>query len=306
METANAMNYKQNKLALALKSGKSYNVGVIVPRLNRNFFSTVINGIEDELYPHGYHVIICQTYDLKEREIDNINTLLNAQVDGIFMSISNATTENSELKRIVDKNVPLIFFDRKKDIDGVSSVVINDFEGGYIATEHLIKTGCKNIVHLAGDKSLDIYKNRLEGYRQALLDYHLVYDENNVIEAPSKVEAGQKVVDQILDLKKVPDAIFSSSDFVALGVIQELRSRGYKIPDDISVVGFSNEPFTKFLELTISSVDQAPYNMGKIAAQVFLEKIADSSKKIEKKVVLTPTLLIRKSSAKKVEQKDSV
>lgn len=303
LDTAREMNYKQNKLALALKSGKSYNVGVIVPRMNRNFFSTVINGIEDELYPHGYHVIICQTYDLKEREIDNINTLLNAQVDGIFMSISNAMTEKSHLERIIAKNVPLIFFDRKKDMPGVSSVTINDFLGGYIATEHLIKTGCKTIVHLAGDRSLEIYKNRCEGYKQALKDNHLNFDKNYVIEAPSKVEAGRNVVDELLKLEKMPDAIFSSSDFVALGVIQELKLRGFDIPNDISVVGFSNEPFTKFLELSISSVDQSPYEMGKIAAQVFLEKIADSDKKIEKKVVLTPELLIRKSSTKSIDEK---
>ncbi|HEX9151528.1 MAG TPA: LacI family DNA-binding transcriptional regulator, partial [Flavobacterium sp.] len=179
LETAALMNYKQNKLALALQSGKSGNIGVIVPRIDSNFFASVIRGIEDELQPEGYHVIICQTHEDEKREIENINTLLNAQVDGILMSVSNVSKENDTvIKRVVEKNVPLIFFDRKKNIDGVSSVTINDFEGGYLATKHLIEEGCTKIAHLTGDQSLEIYENRNKGYKQALLDSGITFDEN--------------------------------------------------------------------------------------------------------------------------------
>ena len=115
LETAAKMNYKQNRLALALRSGKSNNVGVIVPRIDSNFFASIIRGIEEELYPEGYHVIICQTHEDEKRELENMNTLLNAQVDGILMSISDVTNENNNfIKRLVDKKIPLIFFDRKK------------------------------------------------------------------------------------------------------------------------------------------------------------------------------------------------
>ena len=128
IKTAASMNYKQNKLALALKSGKSNNVGVIVPRIDSNFFASVIRGIEEELHPEGYHVIICQTHEDEKREIENINTLLNAQVDGILMSISNVSSEKEHaIKRVLSEKVPLVFFDRKMNIDGVSSVTINDF-----------------------------------------------------------------------------------------------------------------------------------------------------------------------------------
>lgn len=298
-KTATSMNYEQNKLALALKSGKSNTVGVVVPRIDRNFFSSVIHGIEEELYMHNYHVIIAQTYDQEDREVENINALLNAQVDGIFMSVSKNTQDIKHLKRIQNKNVPLIFFDRRKLLDGVSSVTINDFEGGYIATKHLIDEGCKHIAHIAGDQTIEIYKDRFEGYKQALIDCGLPFQDDYVLEASSNIDEGKKAIKKLLKLPTPPDAVFSSSDYAALGAIQELRSRGISIPDAFAVVGFSNEPFTKFMELSITTVDQTPIEMGKMAAKVFLEQVKNSGTvTIEKKVVLKPELKIRKSSLK--------
>jgi len=299
-DTAKEMNYEQNKLALALKSGKSYNVGVIVPRIDSNFFASVIRGIEEELYPKGYHVIICQTHDQKSVEMENINSLLNAQVDGILMSISNSgPEENQSFDRLLKKNVPLIFFDRKKEIEGVSSVTIDDFKGGYQATQHLIDQGCKRIAHLSNNRKVQIFKNRYLGYKQAIIDNGLEFDENLVIETMSKVDEGIKSTKLLLEMEMPPDAIFSSSDFVALGAIQEIKSRGIKIPEEICIVGFANEPFTGFMELSITSVDQSPVEMGRIAAQVFLEEVTNSKKvKTEKQVILTPELMIRKSSLK--------
>jgi DNA-binding LacI/PurR family transcriptional regulator len=300
LETAEKMKYRQNRLAQALKSGKSNNVGVIVPHINRNFFSNVIRGIEEELNPHGYHVIICQSYNIESKEMENINTLLNAQVDGILMSISNVSSKFDEIiNRILKKGVPLIFFDRKKDIDGVSSVTINDFEGGYKATQHLIDQGCNQIAHLTYDRSIEIYKERYNGYKQALMDNGIKLNDSYIIETTNKIEDGIEAAKKLLKLKNPPDAIFSSSDFIALGAIQLLRSRGIKIPEDFCVVGFSNEPFTDFMETPITSVDQFPLDMGKIAAKVFLDQIKDGGKvKIENKVVLAPKLLIRKSSCR--------
>lgn len=303
-ETSREMNYKPNKVALALKSGKSKTIGVIVPWINRSFFSNVIRGIEDELRPFGYHVIICQTYDDQEREIETISTLIDARVDGILMSISNAIndTEGSQLKHInsiLKHHIPLIFFDRKRDVEGVSSVTIDDFEGGYKATEHLIKLGCMRIAHLTIDCSLEIYQQRYEGYKQALADYDIPYDDDYFLSTiDNSTDAGRTATEKLIKLASPPDAIFASSDFVALGAIQELRERGIRIPDDFCVSGFSNEPFTKFLELSITSVDQFPLEMGKKAAQVFLEQVTGDLSIQPKKVVLHPHLIIRASSMK--------
>lgn len=301
METAARMNYKQNKLAAALRSGKSNNVGVIVPRIDSNFFASAIRGIEEELYPHKYNVIICQTHEDEKREIENINTLINAQVDGILMSISNMSSENDRvIEKVLGKKVPVIFFDRKKNINGISSVTIDDFGAAYAATKHLIEEGCSKIAYLTGDRSLEIYENRFNGYKKAILDFGLEYKEEYVIPTKSNVEAGKLAVTKLLQLEDKPDAIFSSSDFAALGAIEELKEQGIRIPEDFCVFGFGNEPFTKFMELSISTVDQCTMEMGKIAAQVFLEQINNTDNfKIEKKVVLTPQLLIRKSSSRK-------
>jgi LacI family transcriptional regulator len=305
METAKKMNYEQNRLALALKSGKSHNVGVIVPRIDSNFFASIIRGIEDELSPHGYHTIICQTHEIENREIENINALLNAQVDGILMSISKTNKDIDHLKRVLKKNVPLIFFDRKKNIDGVSSVTINDFEGGYNATKHLIDQGCRKIAHFSGDQSIEIFTERYAGYKQALLDNGLSLNEDFVIKTKSDITEGTIAMKKLLEMKNPPDALFSSSDFSALGAIQEIIAQGLTIPKDFCVVGFANEPFTKFMELSITSVDQSPLEMGKMTAKVFLEQVNNTENfKIEKKVVLKPELKIRKSSSKKQFQKN--
>ncbi|MDT0645155.1 LacI family DNA-binding transcriptional regulator [Zunongwangia sp. F260] len=301
-KTAAEMNYKQNRLAQALKSGRTNNIGVIVPYINRSFFSSVIRGIEEELRPHGYHVIICQSHEEASNEVEQINTLLNTQIDGIFMSVSKTTQNSDHIKKVLEENTPLVFFDRKMEISGVSSVVIDDFKAGYMVTEHLIQQGCTRIAHLSGESNLEIYKYRHEGYCAALKEHGLKYVPEYVIKANSKIESGIEAVEQLWSLDIKPDAVFAAGDYVALGAIQELKNRKIRVPEDVCVAGFSNEPFTKYMELPITSIDQTPQLMGKIAAQVFLEQVQeDQTLTIEKKVVLPPELFVRDSSDRSVK-----
>lgn len=296
------MDYKQNNLAKALKSGETKTVGVIVPYINTNFFSSVIRGIEEELSPHGYRVIICQSHDDADIEKKQLNTLLHTQVDCIFISISKNTSDLDYVKKIIDTtNTPIIFFDRKKDIQGISTITIDDHKGAYQATEHLINEGYKNICHLSGDQNLEIYQNRLNGYISALKDHNLPVIQENIINTGSSIEEGINAMKNLWKRKVKPDAIFSASDFTALGVCKEIKNLKLKMPQDIGVIGFSNEPFTQFMELSISSVDQTPVMMGKVSGNVFLESIKDnfSGITIEKKLVLTPMLQIRQSSSRK-------
>lgn len=302
VKAAKEMDYKQNNLAKALKSGETKTVGVIVPYINTNFFSSVIRGIEEELSPHGYRVIICQSHDDAAIEKKQLNTLLHTQVDCIFISISKNTSDVEYLKKVVSTtNTPIIFFDRKKDVPGISTITIDDHKGAYLATEHLINEGYKNIYHFSGDQNLEIYQNRLSGYKSALTAYKLPVIEENIINTGSSIEEGINAMKSVWKRKIKPDAIFSASDFTALGVCKEIKNLGLEMPKDIGVIGFSNEPFTQFMELSISSVDQTPVMMGKVSGNVFLESIKDnfSGITIEKKLVLSPMLCIRQSSKRK-------
>lgn len=270
--------------------------------MGRQLFSSVIRGLEEELSPHGYRVIICQSHDDAAIEKKQLNTLLHTQVDCIFILISRNTSDMEYVKKILSTtNTPIIFFDRKKDIPGISTITIDDHKGAYQATEHLIQQGYKNICHFAGDQNLEIYQNRLNGYLDALKDYKLPVIKENIINTGSSIEEGISAMKSLWKRKVKPDAIFSASDFTALGACKEIKNLKIKIPEDIGVIGFSNEPFTQFMELSISSVDQTPVLMGKISGNVFLESIKDNSSgiSIEKKLVLTPTLHIRQSSKRK-------
>lgn len=301
LATAKELNYKQNTLAQALKSGKTNNVGIIVPYINSNFFSSVIRGIEEELSLHGYHVIICQSHEDVDLERKQLNTLLNAQVDGIFMSVSKTTQDISHIEAAKESNIPIIFFDRKKDIKGTSTVTIDDYKAGFEATEHLIKQGCKKICHLSGDLRLEIYQNRYKGYVDALRENNLRVRKDFIIPIESSIQGGVDAINALWSLPVQPDGIFSASDYAALGACQQLKKQKINIPNDVAIIGFSNEPFTQYMELPISSIDQTPDIMGKISAQVFLEYMNEnfSGITIEKKVVLKPKIYIRKSSKRK-------
>ena len=167
--------------------------------------------------------------------------------------------------------------------------------------ENFIKQGCKNIFHFAVDLNLEIYQNRLNGYKQALIDYKFNVKEENIIYTGSSIDAGIEVIKKLWKGNNITDAIFSASDSTVLGVCQELKKQKIKIPEEVAVIGFSNEPFTQFMELPMSSVDQTPVLMGNMAGQVFLDHIKDNSwgVSIEKKVVLAPKIIIRKSSKRK-------
>lgn len=302
VETAKQMNYKQNKLALALKSGHSMVVGVVVPFINRSFFSTVIRGIEEELKPLGYHVIICQTGQDASAEQENIHALLDAQVDGVFLSTSLGREESrAHLNHVLEQDKPLIFVDRCVEVTDASAVVIDDFKGAYQATSHLIDQGCRNIVHFAGDRKFDIYENRFLGYKAALKDHGIRVDlKRYVIHTDSVIENGRKAIARLLRDGIVFDAVFSASDFAAIGAYLELEEQGIGIPDQVALVGFGNEPFIKYTRPSISSVDQSPLEMGHRAAQLFLHRIKQKDDELVSEHIVLPAVLhIRNSSKKK-------
>ncbi|RAW00040.1 LacI family DNA-binding transcriptional regulator [Pseudochryseolinea flava] len=297
-KAAQKLNYQPNHIAAALRNGRSNIIGVIVPTADRSFFSSVIRGIEEVANSAKYNVMICQTYDSYEKEIASIDALLNARVDGIIVSYSKSTLNFDHYNRVKERGIPLILFDRSNDELEVSHVVIDDFLGAFKATEHLIQQGCKRIAHFTNTRKISIYKERLRGYRDALEQHGLTYDESLIVASDLQLEDGRRSMTQLLDKK--PDGVFSASALGILGAMQVLKENNYKIPDDVALVGFSNEAFTSFTEPALTTVEQHSMRIGNAAAEIFLQEVtADSEKFIPQKIVLKPELIIRSSSLRK-------
>lgn len=244
----------------------------------------------------GYSVIVGQTYDKPDREAKVIDTLLKTQVDGIVVSMAKGTKAYEHLKRIKKEGIPLVLFDNTVSDLGVSIIKIDDFQGAYTATEHLILGGRRRIVHLIGPRTSEIYRERLRGYTTALAKYGIAADPELMIDCPSDVQAGQLVTEQLLDRGISFDAIFSSSDYAALGALQLLKNQGIGVPEQVAIIGFGNTPFTSFLDPAISTVDQNGLQMGQCAARVFLEQINKGDDYIVRQHILQPQLIVRDSS----------
>lgn len=300
LKAAQKLNYQPNHIAAALRNGRSNIIGIIVPTADRSFFSSVVRGIEEIANKSSYNVMICQTYDQYEKEVATVEALMNARVDGIIASIAKETENFDHYRKLKEKGIPLILFDRSNDELEVSNVIIDDYLGAYKVVEHLIQQGCTRIAHFTSVKKVSIYRERFRGYREALEAYKIPFDESLVIESNLQLEDGRESMEKLLKLSKRPDGVFSSSDYGAMGALQVMKEKGIKVPKEIAIVGFSNESFTSFSEPTLTTVDQHSMRMGNAAAEIFLEQISNGNKVfIPKKTVLKPDLIIRNSSLKK-------
>ena len=305
VKMAQKLGYEPNAMAASLRRGHSKIIGIIVPYADRIFFSSVIRGIEEEVKKSGYNVIICQSYEKLENEIEDVNALLSAQVAGVIISISRETNKYDHLNKVMNKDKPLVLFDRTTEAINTSSVAIDDFQGAYTSVNHLIQNGYKRIAFFSGNKNVSIFRERFRGYQAAMNDNKLAIPSDYIIEVPSEVEEGKAVTQELMALPNPPDAIFSCSDFSALGAMKWLTANNYKVPEQVGVVGFGNDPFTQYLEPTMSSVDQKSKDMGKTVAQVFLEQI-EGKNSIARKVLLSPELITRASSQKHLIKKAAV
>ncbi|MBI9057126.1 MAG: LacI family DNA-binding transcriptional regulator [Labilibaculum sp.] len=294
---AEELNYKPNQIAAALRSGQSKLIGVIVPAANISFFSSVIRGIEETVNKAGYSVILTQSDDSVKKEKDIINTLLATRVDGVIAALGLKTKKYQHFEKLKEENVPLVFFDRIIKDFGVSTVEVDDYKGAYNAVSHLIEQGCKRIAHLAGHSHMELYKNRLKGYKSALRDASLPVEKELIIQSDLHLEDGRNGMLQLLEMKDRPDGIFCSSDYTAVGALQIAREQNIIVPDEVMIFGFSNEPFTSYLDPGISSVDQSSIIMGHTAGELVLEHIKSTNSDFTaKNIVLNPTLIIRNSS----------
>jgi len=296
IEMAVKLDYKPNKLASALKSGKTYIIGVIVPSIQAHFFASIIHSIEDELKDGGYSIIVYQSSESMAKEIKGVTTLLEAQVDGIMASLALETNDVSHFQEVIKQNKPLILFDRVDESLKVPTVTLNDFKAGFMAASHLIERGYKRIAFVTTSHKIKIFSERIEGYKEALRLNNMPIIEDDIILGGLSIKDGRFGVSKLLRNADRPDAIIAGDDFTALGTIKKLKEVGLT-PPLIGVMGFANEVFSPYVTPSLSTVDQHPNQIGNECAKLFLDMIKQRNPydKITN-IVIEPTIVDRQST----------
>lgn len=297
---AKELNYFPNSIAQSLQKKSTKTIGVIVPEIKHHFFSSVISGIEDVAYTEGYTIMVCKSNESHEREVINTKALMSNRVAGILVSVSQTIEDSDHLRMLQKQGIPLVLFDRIYEDIGVSQVVVDDFDGAFKAVEHLIQTGYKKIAHLAGFGSLSIGYDRKRGYLAALNKYNIPVDKDMIVSGGFDEEDGAEGFEKLLEIGKQPDAIFGVNDPVIVGAYIKIKEKGFKIPEDIALVGFSDAPITMYLDPPITTVVQPGYEMGQKAVRILLEQINNPQESYEpKREVVETELIVRGSTVKK-------
>lgn len=299
VEMAKSMNYQYNLLAQSLRISRSKVLGVIVPELTSHFFSSNISGIQDTAYKRGYNIMICQSNESFEQEKANIRTLVSSQVDGLLISLSRETKTYEHLQDIYDRGIPFIMFDRVTEEIPVSKITVDDAHGAYLVVKHLLEQGCRKIAYFSGPEDLYISKKRKEGYLEALAEYGIWEKESKVYVTDLTQEMNRKVTLEMLESGDLPDAIFAMIDPVAVDVMIVLKEKGIKIPEQIALAGFTNNPTSAVVEPSLTTVSQPGYEMGQLAANHLLDQLEEIVPDDPQSFVLLTTLVPRNSSKKK-------
>ncbi|WP_282080405.1 LacI family DNA-binding transcriptional regulator [Aquimarina algiphila] len=293
---AEELGYQRNRLASNLRTNRTFTIAIVLPRISRHFFATVIAGIEETAYEAGYNVIICQSLDDLEREKKIISSLISNRVDGILISISMETKKYEHLESYKNLGKPIVFFDRPCPLHDCINVHIDNFKASFDATEHLILNGRKRIVYFSGSQDIELYRQRKKGYIAALNKYNIKVNNNYIFESNLSEQDGVKSAKNTLKFKNI-DAIHSANDTAAISAMKYLKSIGIKIPEDIAIVGFNNDPISAVIEPSLTTINQPAFKIGQIASRYLFKQI--ENKPIDAKnqsKFLGAKLIIRNSS----------
>jgi LacI family transcriptional regulator len=299
-DLAEEMGYRYNHFARNLREQRTYTIGVIVPRLNSYFMSTVIAGMESVVNTEGYNLIISQSSESAAKEVANAKTMFNNRVDGLLVSLAYDTDDIEHFSPFFKKNIPLIFFDRVMDHPNCTNVLIDNRRAAYEATSHLIEQGCRRIVHITATPKRNVYVDRLEGYKQALAEHGLPFSDKQVLINNLSQEAGIQAAEAILQMKQQPDGVFVANDNCAVGCMLGLKQAGKRIPQDIAFVGFNNDPVSSVIEPNLTTINYPGYKMGEMAASNLINHLNGVTSITETNTILLRSeLIIRASSIKK-------
>lgn len=298
LEKAKEMGYKPNPIAKKLLQKHSFNIGVIVPEFINSFFPEVIIGIQEVLCEKNYQVIIMQSNESADIELANIISMENNMVEGLLISLSKETKNIDCLERLIKDKFPIVLFNRINESLPASKVIFNDYKWALFATEHLIEQGYKKIFHFAGPTHLTLIKERIRGFERAMEKHKLPCREEQIIETGIQIEDGERAMEALIQKNIIPEAIFATNDPTALGAMKVLKKHGYKIPDDVGIVGFSNSKMAEVVEPSLTSVAQPTFEMGQTAARLLLEQLTSTENINPKTIIMDGRLIIRDSSIK--------
>jgi DNA-binding LacI/PurR family transcriptional regulator len=295
MDLAHSLEYQPNALAINLKQQRTNTIGVIVPETINSFFARALGGIQTRADLAGVNVMICQSNESYITEKKNIQSLMANRVDGLIVSISKETDRSQHFRSLFDKGVPLVFFDRICDDIEASRVVTDNYEIVCEGTEHLISQGCKRIAFIAGPQHLFNTRNRLQGYMDTLQKHNLPVNDYYILHSHFQSEKVEEYTRYLINLPHRPDAIFAINDYAAIEMMHVIRKAGLRIPEDIAVLGFNNENVGRFVEPSLSTIDQPAHEMGSVAAEILINHVHHTELPWENKVVKSK-LIIRQST----------
>jgi len=275
LEYALEHDYHPDFMARNLRSKSTRTIGVIVPAYNIPFYSIAICGIQDYAMKQGYNVMVCHSSEQYEVEKKNVEALLAADVEGIIISVAQNTELNEHIFKLKRKGVPLVMFNRVLEEFKAAKVVVNDYYGARQMVDYLIKTGCKDIGHISGPVNLALSNHRKQGYLDALKEAGIEPDPLMVVAGDFTIESGIKGMTSLLQLNHTIDALFCVCDAVAFGAMKVIKRKGFRIPSDISVAGFTNEPMCEMIEPTLTTVKQPIYEIGESASRLLFDQLAN-------------------------------
>ncbi len=293
---AKDMGYHVSGTANSFRNQESRLIGVIVPDLSIHFFARVVQGIEDVLSNAGYGILLFDSREQMATEVRSIQKCLSYRVDGVLAAISMKTDSFDHFVQLTKHEVPLVFYDRVANFLSVPKVITNDYEAAYEATNHLIQTGHKHIAHITASINLNNSNNRLYGYMDALKDAGIDIDENLIHYYELDLSSIDRFVTGLFHIQPSIDSIFVFNDHVANYTVNTLHRLGKHVPEDISVMGFSDEPIATYMTPQLSSVKHGGEKMGNLAAQKLLSLIRKEEPLTNEKIVIHPELIIREST----------
>ncbi|RMG66227.1 MAG: LacI family transcriptional regulator [Bacteroidetes bacterium] len=272
-EAARQTGYRPNPFAVGLVKRNSGTIGLLISEIDHIFFATVIDGILSAAEQAGYQVITCLSHARYSEEKTQIDRLLASHVDGILVCYSSQTEDFSHLQRVLDEEVPLVFFDRNTEDLDAPSVISDDFQGAELAVEHLIARGRRRVMHIKGPEALSISFYRFMGYRETLARHDIPLNPEWIFDSVDTKASEIKEADRLRKALGEVDAVFAFNDYAAYQVLQLLRALGRRVPDDVAIVGFGDLPMAEYLTPTLTSVRQPAFGMGERAVEVLVQQM---------------------------------